>query len=239
LEITPFPNTHWSLVRRAGVADQSARRHALGVLLRRYEPSLRSYLRATRRMRADEAEELLQSFIADRLLEADLLAKADAQRGRFRGFLITSLRNYVNSHNRQKRAHRTESFENSANCDNSPSGEHVYEAEWARALINDVLRSMKAHCHLTGKQNVWIIFEERVIQEVFREDPPTSYADLARRLNLTSPSQAANLLVTAKRMYSRFLRSAVAEYEMNDTDIDAEIIALRKHLAVPTPITDE
>ena len=45
----PFPNTHWSLVRRAGGVDASdpeARREALSRLLARYEPALKSYLRS-------------------------------------------------------------------------------------------------------------------------------------------------------------------------------------------------
>src|SRR4051812_29025437 len=40
----PFPDTHWSLVRRAGFSDGTARHEALATLLARYQPALLSYL---------------------------------------------------------------------------------------------------------------------------------------------------------------------------------------------------
>src|SRR4051794_14531288 len=76
MEYHPFPKTHWSLVRRAGgneETDRQARKAALAALLARYQPALRSYLRVVRRMPADAADDLLQDFIADKLLEQDLL----------------------------------------------------------------------------------------------------------------------------------------------------------------------
>src|SRR5437016_5494982 len=68
----PFPNTHWSLVKRAGLPDQAARQEALRILLERYLPALRYYLQTVRGMSEDEADELLQSFIAERILTYDL-----------------------------------------------------------------------------------------------------------------------------------------------------------------------
>src|SRR5881394_3617737 len=67
----PFPNTHWSLVRRAGRGaasangeagglgpdDPAGRRDALAILLSRYQPALRSYLRVVRHMPSAEADE--------------------------------------------------------------------------------------------------------------------------------------------------------------------------------------
>ena len=75
----PFPQTHWSLIRRAGgvdAANPEERREALSRLLARYEPALKSYLRLVRRMPAGEADDLLQTFITDRLLEHQLLGRA-------------------------------------------------------------------------------------------------------------------------------------------------------------------
>src|SRR5882724_10560596 len=107
LVMQPFPNTHWSLVRRAGLADASARREALGVLLARYEPALRLYIYATWEIPDEQAEDLLQAFIADQILERELCRMADESRGRFRSLLLTSLRNFAISRYRALQRDRT------------------------------------------------------------------------------------------------------------------------------------
>src|SRR5687767_9577992 len=89
-----FPTTQWSLVARAGAAGEAARREALGVLLERYRPALRAHL-LSRRIRPERADDLVQGFITDKLIEKDLLARADKSRGRLRHFLQAALENYA------------------------------------------------------------------------------------------------------------------------------------------------
>ncbi len=50
-----------------------------------------------------------------------------------------------------------------------------------------------------------------------------------KTLNLRSPTQASNVLITANRMFGRCLRSVVAEYE-HGGDIEAELADLRQIL---------
>src|SRR4051812_38640775 len=87
-----FPMTQWSLVARAGQPPAEARA-ALDVLLRRYAPALRAHLLLDRRMSGDrsKAEDVLQGFVADKVLERNLIALADRERGRFRTFLLAAL----------------------------------------------------------------------------------------------------------------------------------------------------
>src|SRR3954452_18501690 len=100
---SPFPSTQWSVVGRAGSgANDDARRRALATLLARYLPALRSYLRAKHRVDPDRADDLVQGFLTDKVLEQDLIRQADRGRGRFRTFLLTALDNYVTSHVRRE-----------------------------------------------------------------------------------------------------------------------------------------
>ena len=138
----PFPNTHWSLVRRAGVADGDARREALAVLLARYQPALKSYLRLVRRLRADDADDLLQSFVAEQLMERELLLTADPSRGRFRSLLLVSLNNFATSRYRLQNRRKTEPLDFSA-PDRGHSPPAVMEAAWARTLIHTVVQSLQ------------------------------------------------------------------------------------------------
>jgi DNA-directed RNA polymerase specialized sigma24 family protein len=219
----PFPNTHWSLVKRAGFADEDARREALWTLLERYQPALRSYLLYVRRMPADAADELLQAFIAERILEHELVRKADHNIGRFRAFLLTSLNHFATSHYRSERIRATQTLAAEACMKMEAAVDANVEAAWARELIHGVIKAMRQECTESGREDIWTVFESRVLARILNNQDPASYEDLATRLSLSSPVQAANLLVTAKRMYMRMLRAAVSEYEMEPADVDEEI----------------
>jgi RNA polymerase sigma-70 factor (ECF subfamily) len=222
-----FPATHWSLVRRAGWEQGEARRAALDVLLRRYLPALRTYLRVVRRMPADQAEDLLQGFVADRLLAGRLLQLADQRRGRFRSLLLTSLNHFAASRRRGREA-GVALPEGLAGPDAEAAIE--VEAAWARELVRQVTEAMREQCVRTGRMDIWGVFEGRVLAEALQERP-LAYEALAERYGLRSPAQAANLLVTAKRMYARLMRSAVGEYERDEAEVDEEIRDLRRILA--------
>ena len=88
-----FTTTHWSLVLRAGQRGGTESDEALAALCRRYWFPLYAYAR--RRLPGpEEAEDLTQEFFA-RLLEKGALATASPERGRFRSFLLTALKNFL------------------------------------------------------------------------------------------------------------------------------------------------
>jgi DNA-directed RNA polymerase specialized sigma24 family protein len=241
MDYQPFPKTHWSLVRRAGGAlatDEGARHAALAVLLERYQPALRSYLRVVRRMPAEAADDLLQDFIADKLLERELLLRADEKRGRFRTLLLTSLNRFAISRARRERTRSADALTAEVDDAGAPAPHAAVDAAWARALLQNVLQEMKRECQQTGRMDVWIVFEGRILADIFGRQPVMSYDELARRCRLVSPTQAANLLVTAKRMYARLLRAAVGEYELNVDDVEREIAELRQMVSA-APATGE
>jgi len=252
MDYHPFPQTHWSLIRRAG-ADGDGRREALATLLSRYEPALRSYLRAVRKLPPDQADDLLQAFIAEQLLEYNLIARADQTRGRFRTLLLTSLQHFAASRYRHDQRRATGALPPDAAASAGPSPQKAVEAAWVRSLVHDVIAAMELECRQTNRPDIWLVFEGRILSELFGKGPLLSYQSLAETLRLSSPTQAANLLVTAKRMYARLLRQAVGEYEKNPEDIEAEIADLRHvlaadasdhfrssgELAVPRDITQE
>src|SRR6185436_10004622 len=84
---------HWSVVLSAGQTNSSHASAALEKLCRAYWPPLYSYIRRQGRSRAD-AKDLTQAFFA-KLLEKNFWARADPQKGRFRSFLLTALRQFL------------------------------------------------------------------------------------------------------------------------------------------------
>ena len=229
-----MPSTHWSLVRRAGLDDLAARRAALGELLRRYLPAMRAHLVLGRRIAADRADDLLQGFVGDKVIEQMLFRQADERRGKFRSFLLVSLNHYVDSAFRKAQTHkrggkRVVPLADGADIvDAAPGPARAFDALWARALIHEVLAAMERGC--ADRPEIWGVFEARVLPEM-RGEKPLSYACLAERFAIQSPAQASNLLMTAKRMYARLLRQFIAEYESDAVSIEREIGNLRAALA--------
>lgn len=88
-----FPSTHWSVVLNAGNNVSPIASSALEELCRAYWPPLYLFLRRQGHSPHD-AEDLVQGFLA-RLLAREDLAGVGPERGRFRTFLLTSLRNFV------------------------------------------------------------------------------------------------------------------------------------------------
>jgi len=100
-----FPTTCWPLVRSAGSLDSEERRETLEDLAQRYWQPVYGYLRR-RGMDADDAADLTQDFLA-RFCQKGKFCEADSERGRFRTFLLDSVKNFASDawrlNNTQKR----------------------------------------------------------------------------------------------------------------------------------------
>jgi hypothetical protein len=235
----PFPETHWSLIRRAGNMSAAQHRESLLALLNRYQPALRSYLLNARRIAPADADDLLQSFIADKILEEQLLRHADERRGRFRNFLLTCLNNFLRTGRRGTTGERPVDLQNIAEPESFAAQVSVsLEAEWARSLLANVLDAMRSECERAGRQDVWAVFDKRILATVVRNETLEGYGQMAVLAAVSSPSQAANLLVTAKRMYARLLRQAIGEYEETEEGIEQEIAELRAILSRAPAVDD-
>jgi hypothetical protein len=229
-----FPATQWSLVIRAGHAAEDARRQALEALLRQYLPALRAHLLVSRSAPREEIEDLLQGFIADKVVERELIARAQRERGRFRAFVVISLNRYVASQARFRRSTLRSPageaavlpLEDADFVDRSPSCFEAFNRAWAEEVVSGARQRMRAECEATGRADVWTVFQERVVAPALEGAGPTPYAELARRLGVKSETQAANLLVTAKRHFGRALRTVVAEYLGDERLVEEEIEAL-------------
>jgi RNA polymerase sigma-70 factor (ECF subfamily) len=102
--LQPFPATQWSLVDRARQTDEGGRREAMSDLLVRYLPALRAHLVAERGMPRQRVDDLLQGFVADKIIEQRLLDHAQEGRGKFRSFLLVTLNHYIISEHRSESA---------------------------------------------------------------------------------------------------------------------------------------
>jgi RNA polymerase sigma-70 factor (ECF subfamily) len=231
-----FPSTHWSLVAHAGEDPGEAQRKALAELLGRYAPALRAGLIARWRLQPCEADDLVQDFLAAKVVEEGLIGKADQQRGRFRTFLLTALDRFVSNELRSQRAQKRGNGAVVALAEVeeiavSSGPDEAFDAAWAREVIAQATRRMRERCLRDGREDVWRVFESRVLGPIADGGEPAPYEQLARDLNLASVDAAGNLLTTAKRTFTRALRSVIGEYEKDEDRIDDEIRELRAALS--------
>jgi RNA polymerase sigma-70 factor (ECF subfamily) len=236
------------VVARAGDVDDRVKRRALVDLLQAYLPALRSYLLFNRRLEPDAADDLLQGFLADKVLEQDLMPKARREKGKFRTFLLAALGNYLSNktaaERRQKRRPNQmlhlggggdEDTEAAGLSDlRDPSAKdpaEAFEVAWARRVLEQAVDGMRQECASTARDALWTVFEHRVLNPTLHGDEPAPYDALVGRLGIGSATEAANLLVTAKRMLARHLRVVVAEYEAEPGAVEEEIDELRAILS--------
>src|SRR5881296_3352252 len=87
---TQFQTTHWSVVLAAGDPQAPGAREALERLCRAYWYPLYAYVRR-RGYTPEDAQDLTQSFFA-RLLERRSIQGVEREKGKFRSFLLASLK---------------------------------------------------------------------------------------------------------------------------------------------------
>jgi hypothetical protein len=232
-----LPNTDWSLIERAGATAGVLQREAIHVVLKRYVPALTAHVRAKFRAPLEEAQELVQAFLAAKIVEGNLVGQARRERGRFRNFIRSTLDAFVVSHRRAlgakkrtpDRLDRLDAAEEVAGTE--PDPQHVFALIWAKEVIAAAVEGTGRECRESGRLDLWGVFESRILKPTLEGDAPAAYEDLVQRFNFGSPLQAANALTTAKRMFERNLRAVLREYVDDEREVDQEIQDLRSILA--------
>lgn len=228
------------MVARAGHVRSSVRRRTLEALLKQYLPALRSYLMARRRIGPNEADDLLQGFLASKVLDQQILRQADRGRGKFRTFLMTALERFAISEYRKETAARrspgagaVRPLDGIEEVEEPPAREaaDLFDVEWAKQAVEVAVGRMRRECEAGGRTDVWGVFKARVLDPALSGAEPVPYEQLVPQLRLASAEQASNLLATAKRMFSRNLREVVAEYADDDDDAEEEVRLLKRILS--------
>jgi hypothetical protein len=180
-------------------------------------------------MQPEQADDLLQEFIVRKILQYNLPARADRNRGKFRTLLLTALDNFVRTRGLMD-SPAAPLPETQDPSDDSPAPDESFDVPWARQVLHESIRRMQADCRQSGRLDVWDVFECRIVAPALEGADPVDYQTLVVRHKLESPMQASNVLITGKRMFERTLRAVIAEYA-DEEEIESEIVELRQILA--------
>lgn len=205
---------------------------ALEELCRTYWYPLYAYVRRQGHTRED-AEDLTQGFFA-RFLERNYLAGLSSDRGRFRAFLLASLKHYLaNARDRAQALKRGGSAPplpldwqdadrryQSHPADTLGPDRH-FDREWALALLERVIRRLRGECSAEGKA---VLFEQlKSFLTADRGEVP--YPQAAAQLGL--PEVTVRVTVhRLRRRYRELLREEIAQTLTDSTQVAEEMRAL-------------
>jgi RNA polymerase sigma-70 factor (ECF subfamily) len=227
-----FATTHWTVVLAAGKRSTPQSDRALEELCRIYWYPLYAYVRRRGHSKED-AEDLTQEFFA-RFLGKNYLEGLSAERGRFRAFLLASLKHFLA--NEWDRAHRqkrgggvtplsldwqTADTQFQVAAATGPGPDKAFDREWALALLARVIERLNAECAADGRARQ---FEQlKVFLTVDRED--LSYADAAQVLGMDEVAVRVAVHRLRKR-YRQLLRNEIVQTLSDPAMVDEEMRAL-------------
>jgi len=222
-----FPTTRWTQVLAAGDQEQKDARPALVSLCENYWYPLYAYLRR-RGYPADQAQDLTQEFFV-RVLEGRYLNRADPEKGRFRSFILTSLKFFVADEEDRHRAYKRgggmivplefslgeERYQREPTHDETP--ERMFERRWALSVLDRVVEKLREEFVRHGRPEH---FEQLKVFLLGQSDAP--YATLAREMN-TSEGALKVAIHRLRKRYRELLRQEIADTVADPAEVESEL----------------
>jgi RNA polymerase sigma-70 factor (ECF subfamily) len=225
-----FPTTHWSIVLHASSGSESQARQSLETLCRQYWYPLYAFVRRQGRTH-HEAEDCTQEFLA-RLLAGDGFARARPERGRFRTFLLTALRNFLTNEWHRAQAEKRgggvaplalefQGAEDRFSCEPADPGltpEQAFDRNWALGMLDRAMNRLQAEYEASGRGDLFA--ELGPLLWGNPTDEPS--AKVAERLGMNGHA----LTMALHRLRRRFggnLREEVAATVAEQADVEAEL----------------
>jgi RNA polymerase sigma-70 factor (ECF subfamily) len=227
-----FATTHWSVVLAAGQDSSPTASEALDRLCRTYWYPLYAFVRRSGRD-APEAEDLTQEFFA-RLLQKDFPAGIKPEGGKFRSYLLASLKNFlVNEWASRQTAKRgggksnlsLEDLGAEARYQSEPADQatpdRLFERRWASALLDQVRQGLKDEYAAEGKDRLF----ESLRPSLTEDAQLIPYDALGRQLGM-SEGAIKTAIYRLRKRYGELLRFEIAQTVDRPEDIEDEIRCL-------------
>jgi RNA polymerase sigma-70 factor (ECF subfamily) len=223
-----FPTTRWSVVLSA----RSGSRLALAELLRNYWQALYAFARRSGATAAD-AQDATQSYFL-RFIEKDFIASVDADRGRFRSFLLASFKHHAANEREHRAARKRGGDRLHLSLDFAAadalyktedtaalSAEQLYDRRWALTVMGRAMERLEEDETQAGNQRRFAHLKPFLTGD----DEGVTYEQQGRKLGLEVSAMKVAVHRLRKR-YGEYLRAEVAETAADDADVDDELKTL-------------
>jgi len=211
----------------AGDAHGKEARSALVSLCENYWYPLYAYLRR-RGYPTDQAQDLMQEFFM-RVLEGRYLDRADPEKGRFRYFILTSLKFFVADEEDRRGARKRgggmlvpldvssgeERYQREPAHDETP--ERIFERRWALSMLDRVVERLRNEFVDHGRPEH---FDQLKLFLLGQSDSP--YAALARQMN-TSEGAIKVAIHRLRKRYRELVRQEIADTVADPADVEPEL----------------
>ncbi len=229
-----FPTTRWTLVSSAsGPADPESA-DALSTLCESYWYPIYTYIRRSGRP-VENAQDLTQAFFA-RILEKRYLDRAHPARGKFRAFLLSSLKFFLSDEADRDRAQkrggvlptvpfnvqRGEEFYMQEPA-HAESPDRIFERQWTLALLAKVLERLEQELAEQNKADYFNCVKGFLVHD------DSAYSEIATQLNTTEGALKVAVHRLRKR-YRDLFRAEIANTVASPDHVDDEIRYLARVL---------
>lgn len=227
-----FTTTRWSVVLAARGSDRPAAREALATLCGQYWHPLYAFIRRSGSS-PEEAEDLTQAFLVH-LLEKEAIRHVDPAKGKFRSYLLASLKNFLSDERSRDTAAKrgggvapirldAEDAEGRYRLEpaHDLTPERIFERQWALTVIEKAVIRLRERYARSGKQQHF----DTLKIFLSGEKRPVPYAEIARQLGMTELA----VKVSVHRLRERFrdsLREEIAQTVSDSDEIGPELQAL-------------
>ena len=234
-----FRTTAWSVVLGAQNAEggRDSREKCLSFLCRNYWKPVYYYIRR-RGLSHDDAIDMTQEYFAT-FLEKDFVAIADRERGRFRTFVLVTANRFLSKQLARKARKESALSLNFITSDGEgremylpelatgETAEDDFNRRWALSILEGTLERMRGEC-AEGRRHLYYLAFRRYIESSADMSPP-SYREIGEELGV-SEIDVTNFLYRGRNIFHKLLRSEIRELVSSDSEIDAEIEALKDYL---------
>lgn len=221
-----FGSTDWSMVRQLDGSDAEL---AMAKLCEQYWQPLYAYVR-TKVRDVHKAQDLTQGFFAH-VVAKDSLRRAAPERGRFRSFVLASLKNFIaNDYAAQNTQRRGGDFRHvpldfddgdqhfSRAAVDSVSPDRVFERAWTLTLLDRVSERLRSEHEAVGELERFEALKQTLAPTV----RGSTYDKIAEALEVT-PAGARQAASRLRKRYRELLRLEVGRTLEDNNDIEDEI----------------
>lgn len=224
-----FATTNWNLVLKATRESAASSEEALADLCELYWYPLYAFVRRQGYGSAD-AQDLTQGFFA-RLLEKRDLAAVDQAKGRFRSFLLASLKNYLINEWDRARAAKRGGGKSKISLDfaaaesryalepsHQLTAEAIFDREWGLTLLDQVRGRLRDEFTAAGREAHYVVLQPYLTGA---DDSP-SHREVGERLEM-SPGAVKVAVHRLRRRFRELLRLEISNTVADEESVDDEI----------------
>lgn len=240
-----FSTTRWSVVIAAGDLSGSNRRESLSALCEMYWRPVYAYI-VRRGVSLEEARDLTQEFFLV-FLEKNFPQAADQHRGRFRSFLLASVKHFLSNawdreHARKRGGGvtilplrwRDEDSQVPYEPFTETTPERLFEYRWALTVVECALARLAAEQNEAGKGAVFDCLRPLLTGDA----DGRHYADAVRALDST-PGAVRVAVHRLRRRFRAILLEQVSQTVADPLEIDAELRYLAAALSRPVGVLED